>query len=48
MSHIWIVGWVQFSINEAEAAGEITPEHVEIFETCVSCTFHCILPFIDF
>ncbi|KAJ7242018.1 hypothetical protein C8J57DRAFT_70943 [Mycena rebaudengoi] len=33
MSHIWIVGWVQFSINEAEAAGEITPEHVEIFET---------------
>jgi hypothetical protein len=48
MSHLWLMGWAQFCIKEAAAAGEITPEHAEAFETCVLCAFGCVLPFIDF
>ncbi|KAJ7242022.1 hypothetical protein C8J57DRAFT_1368117 [Mycena rebaudengoi] len=33
MSHLWLMGWAQFCIKEAAAAGEITPEHAEAFET---------------
>ncbi|KAJ7242027.1 hypothetical protein C8J57DRAFT_1368151 [Mycena rebaudengoi] len=40
-SHLWLIGWAQFCIKEAEAAREITPERAEAFETCVLCAFGC-------